>query len=80
MVPTTGAAALGTALVVTLALAAEIHPVAVSVTVQLKVVDAGRLLNVVVVHYSPNAPGLIVQATTVNQLKSKFPVVTAQVG
>ena len=33
MVPTTGVAAVGTALMTTLALAVEIHPVAVSVTV-----------------------------------------------
>ena len=81
IVPTVGAAgAVGTALITTFALAAEVHPVDVSVTVKLCVVDTARPVKVVVVPLPAIAPGLIVQVPAGKPLNSTLPVGTVQVG
>ena len=80
MVPTIGVAAVGTALITMLALAAEIQPVAVSVTVKLCVVDTAKPVSVVVVPLPAIAPGFIVHAPAGNPLSATLPVGIVQVG
>ena len=65
---------------VTLALAAEVQAVVVSVTVKLKVVETVNPVKVVVAPLPETAPGLIVHAPAGKPLKSTLPVATAQVG
>ena len=80
IVPTIGALAVGTALITTLALEAEIHPVDASVTVKLCVIDTAKPVSVVVVPLPAIAPGLIVHAPEGKPLKATLPVGVVQVG
>jgi hypothetical protein len=80
MVPTIGAVVVGSALITTLAEATDVQPVAVSVTVKLKVVAGVNNVKVVVDPLPAIAPGLMVQAPDGKPLKATLPVGTAQVG
>ena len=80
IVPTVGGDCTGCALITTLADAAEVHPVAVSVTVKLCVVDSVNPVIVVVVPVPTIAPGLIVHAPEGNPLNTTLPVDIVQVG
>ena len=80
LVPKAIAGTVGAAFTTTFALAAEVQPVAVSVTVKLWVVAAVRPVSVVVVPDPAIAPGLIVQLPAGRPLKATLPVGVAQVG
>lgn len=80
IVPTVGGDCTGCALITTLADAPEVHPVAVSVTVKLYVVDSINPVSVVIVPVPTIAPGLIVHAPEGNPLNATLPVDIVQVG
>ena len=80
VVPRTIAGTAGPALITTLALAADVQPVAVSVIVKLCVVEAVRPVIVAVVPVPAIAPGLMVHAPDGKPLKATLPVEVAHVG
>lgn len=72
--------ALGTALITTFDDAAEIQPVAISVTIKLYVFDPANPESAVVAPDPETTPGLIVHAPDGNPLNETLPVGTEQVG
>ena len=70
----------GTALITTFAEATEVQPVAVEVTVKLKVVEGANNVKVVAGPLPAIAPGSMIQAPAGKPLKATLPVGTAQVG
>ena len=80
VVPKAMTGAVGAAFTTMFADAAEVQPVAVSLTVKLCVVAAARPDNVVLVPEPAIAPGLMVQLPAGKPLKSTLPVGVVQVG